>query len=44
MKYAGPEADPDHQRYMLETELADAQNEITQSHGIGWQTKEQWKL
>jgi len=43
MKYAGPEADPEHQRYMLETELADAQNEITQTHGIGWQTKEQWQ-
>lgn len=43
MKYVGPETDPEHQRFMLETELADAQNEITQTHGIGWQTKEQWQ-
>ncbi|BCX02797.1 MAG: ABC transporter substrate-binding protein [Candidatus Roseilinea sp.] len=39
MKYAGPETDPDHMRYMLETELRDAQNE----RGFGWQSVEQWQ-
>lgn len=39
MKYAGPETDPDHMRYMLETELRDAQSE----HGFGWQSLEQWQ-
>ncbi len=39
MKYAGPETDREHMRYMLETELRDAQNE----HGFGWQSAEQWQ-
>ena len=39
MKYAGPETDPAHMRYMLETELADAQSE----HGAGWQSAAQWQ-
>lgn len=39
IKYAGPETDPDHMRYMLETELRDAQSE----HGFGWQSVEQWQ-
>lgn len=39
MKYAGPETDPAHMRYMLETELRDAQVE----HGYGWQSVEQWQ-
>lgn len=39
MQYAGPETDPDHMRYMLETELRDAQSE----HGFGWQSPEQWQ-
>lgn len=39
MKYAGPETDPQHMRYMLETELRDAQSE----HGFGWQSLEQWQ-
>ncbi len=40
IKYAGPETDPAHMRYMLETELADAQSE----HGYGWQDAPQWQL
>jgi len=40
IKYAGPETDPAHMRYMLETELTDAQSE----HGYGWQEAPQWKL
>lgn len=39
MTYAGPETDPEHMRYMLETELRDAQNE----HGFGWQSPGQWQ-
>jgi ABC-type nitrate/sulfonate/bicarbonate transport system substrate-binding protein len=39
MRYAGPETDPDHMRFMLETELIDAQSE----HGYGWQSDAQWQ-
>jgi ABC-type nitrate/sulfonate/bicarbonate transport system substrate-binding protein len=39
MKYAGPETNPAHMEYMLETELKDAQSE----HGFGWQSVEQWQ-
>lgn len=39
MKYAGPETDPAHMKYMLETELKDARNE----RGFGWQSIEQWQ-
>ncbi len=39
LKYAGPETNPDHMRYMLETELQDAQSE----YGFGWQSLEQWQ-
>lgn len=39
MTYAGPETDPEHMRYMLETELRDAQSE----RGLGWQSPEQWQ-
>ncbi len=42
MKYAGPEADPDLMRYMLETELADADSPEVRMHGLGWQTVDQW--
>jgi len=41
--YTGPEADPEHQRYMFETELVDVYSEITEQHGPGWQTAEQWQ-
>ena len=43
MKYTGPETDPDHMRFMLETELVDLYSEATQDTGIGWQTTEQWQ-
>lgn len=39
LKYAGSETDPQHMRYMLETELQDAQSE----RGLGWQSAEQWQ-
>lgn len=43
MKYAGPQTDPDHMRFMLETELADAYSPLTEEYGLGWQTLEQWQ-
>lgn len=43
LKYAGPETDREHMRYMLETEWKDAQSEITRRYGLGWQTWEQWQ-
>lgn len=39
LKYSGPQSDPDHMRYMLETELRDAQN----PNGYGAQGIEQWQ-
>lgn len=39
LRYAGPETSPDHMRYMLHTELRDAQSE----HGFGWQSLAQWQ-
>ena len=42
MKYA-PNAERDHQKFMLETELRDLQSSLTDEHGLGWMTDEQWK-
>jgi ABC-type nitrate/sulfonate/bicarbonate transport system substrate-binding protein len=39
MKYAGPETDPAHMKFMLEAELKDAPNE----NGFGWQSAEEWQ-
>jgi len=41
MKYA-PGEDRAHQRYMLDTEIEAAQNDMTRARGIGAMTKEQW--
>jgi ABC-type nitrate/sulfonate/bicarbonate transport system substrate-binding protein len=43
LKYTGPETDPDHMRFMLEAEITDAISPLTEAHGIGWQTLEQWQ-
>ena len=43
LKYSGPETDREHMRFMLEAELVDAESEITEQYGIGWQTEEQWQ-
>jgi len=43
LKYAGPETSAEHMRFMLESELADAEGPVTAGHGIGWQTAEQWQ-
>lgn len=42
LQYA-PEADPDHQKYMLETELDAALTDLTEASGIGWMTDQQWQ-
>jgi ABC-type nitrate/sulfonate/bicarbonate transport system substrate-binding protein len=43
LKYTGPETDPEHMRFMLETELQDLYSEATEGTGIGWQTHAQWR-
>ena len=42
LKYA-PEADREHQRFMLEAELKDAVTPLTAQNGLGWMTEEQWR-
>lgn len=39
LQYTGEDADADHMRFMLESELADAAS----PNGIGWQTEAQWQ-
>ncbi len=39
LKYTGEDADADHMRFMLTSELADA----ISPHGFGWQTEAQWQ-
>lgn len=43
MLFAGEDADREHMRYMLDIELADAVSPVTEAHGLGWQTVEQWQ-
>lgn len=43
MKYAGPEADPEHMKFMLQTELKDLESPATAGKGPGWQTAEEWQ-
>lgn len=43
MDHAGDQAERDHQRFILDTELADAHSEVTEEHGMGWQTPDQWQ-
>jgi ABC-type nitrate/sulfonate/bicarbonate transport system substrate-binding protein len=42
LKYA-PAENRDQQEFMLTTELARAKTELTEVHGYGWQTPEQWQ-
>ncbi len=42
LKYA-PEENPEHQRYMLDTELADAVSPLTDARGLGQMSAEQWQ-
>lgn len=43
LDHAGDAAGAEHQRFMLDTELADAESSVTRTHGLGWQTREQWQ-
>lgn len=43
MKYAGPTADAGNQRFMLDSELADSESDVTHQNGLGWQTLAQWQ-
>ena len=38
-----PNQEREHQRFMLDTELADAVSPLTYEHGLGWMTGEQWE-
>lgn len=42
LRYA-PDEQREHQRYMLDVELAAAQSDLTRANGIGWMTEAQWK-
>jgi ABC-type nitrate/sulfonate/bicarbonate transport system substrate-binding protein len=42
MGYVGEEGDPEHQRFILDTELLDAVSDTTAANGLGWQTAQQW--
>ena len=42
MKYA-PNEQREHQRFMLEMELADAVSPLTEQKGLGWMTEAQWR-
>jgi ABC-type nitrate/sulfonate/bicarbonate transport system substrate-binding protein len=43
LQYTGPETDPEHMRFMLESELVDAYGPATDAGGLGWQTRQQWQ-
>ena len=43
LKHTGPETDRGHMLFMLESELADAESDVTRQFGLGWQTEEQWQ-
>lgn len=43
LKYTGPETDAEHMRFMLDSELADANSDLTREYGLGWQSQEQWQ-
>jgi ABC-type nitrate/sulfonate/bicarbonate transport system substrate-binding protein len=42
LKYA-PQEDPEHQRFMLDTEIEGAYSRVATENGLGWQTAEQWQ-
>jgi ABC-type nitrate/sulfonate/bicarbonate transport system substrate-binding protein len=43
LKYSGPESNAEHMKFMLQSELEDAHNSLTNEYGIGWQNAEQWQ-
>ena len=42
LRYADKE-DRDHMRFMLQAEQADAVSAVTDEHGLGWMTRQQWQ-
>ena len=42
LKYA-TDADPEAQRFILDTEIGHASSELVKANGLGWQTAEQWQ-
>ncbi len=42
LKYA-PGEEREHQRFMLDAELAAAESDVTRENGLGWQTEAQWQ-
>ncbi len=43
LQYTGDDADPQHMRFMLDTEFEDYHSPVTEANGAGWQTTEQWQ-
>jgi ABC-type nitrate/sulfonate/bicarbonate transport system substrate-binding protein len=43
LMYTGPETDPDHMRFMLESELKDLRSENTDQNSLGWHNLEEWQ-
>ena len=43
LKYAGPETDREHMRFMLNSELKDLRSPITDENVIGWHDLQQWQ-
>lgn len=43
MRYVGEDADPEHMRFMMDMEFVDYESAVTEAHGAGWQTEEQWQ-
>lgn len=43
MVHVGEDGDREHQRFILDTELVDAHSDVTDEHGLGWQTLDQWQ-
>ncbi|MPZ52930.1 MAG: hypothetical protein GEU79_09400 [Acidimicrobiia bacterium] len=43
LTHTGEEADPDHQRFILDTEFEDFRSDVTNDHQPGWQTTQQWQ-
>lgn len=43
LKYAGPETDREHMRFMLDSELKDLRSPITDENSIGWHDLQQWQ-
>jgi ABC-type nitrate/sulfonate/bicarbonate transport system substrate-binding protein len=42
MKYA-PQEKPEHQKFMMETELTRMRTDLAAKNGLGWQTLDQWQ-